>query len=119
MTGASDEWAAGPFDDRGTEDGLSAEPRYAITAVAARSGVHVQTVRRYERFGLVAATRVSPGLPLYSEVDIDRVRRVRRLVDDLGVNLAGAAAILHLRDQLLELQRELSALNDRRSASLR
>ena len=119
MTGAPDERLAVQRRPGGTEDGLSPVPRYAITAVAARSGVHVQTVRRYERFGLVAGTRIDAGLPLYSEVDIDRVRRVRRLVDDLGVNLAGAAAILHLRDQLLELQRELRALREQGSASLR
>ena len=119
MTGVPDDRVAVRFRSRGPEDGLSAEPRYAITAVAARSGVHVQTVRRYERYGLVAGTRIDAGLPLYSEVDIDRVRRVRRLVDDLGVNLAGAAAILHLRDQLLELQRELRALREQGATSLR
>jgi MerR family transcriptional regulator/heat shock protein HspR len=91
----------------------SAEPRYAITAVAARTGVHVQTVRRYEAYGLIEAAPVDRGLRLYSDADVARVRRVKRLVDDLGVNLAGAAAILHLRDQLVELQRELFTLRDR------
>ena len=110
--------ATRPFDPS-LDDRPSPEPRYAITAVAARSGVHVQTVRRYEQFGLLEATPVAPGLRLYSEADIDRVRRIRRLVDDLGVNLAGAAAILHLRDQLLDLQRELRALREQGAASLR
>jgi MerR family transcriptional regulator/heat shock protein HspR len=90
----------------------SAEPRYAITAVAARSGVQVQTVRRYEAYGLIEAAVVGTGVRLYSEADVVRVRRIRRLVDDLGVNLAGAAAILHLREQLVGLQRELVALRE-------
>ena len=88
------------------------EHRYAITAVAARCGVHVETVRRYERFGLIEPVAVEAGVRLYSEADIERVRRVRRLIDDLGVNLAGAAAILHMREQLLALQRELRSLRE-------
>ncbi len=99
----------------GDDDGASPEPRYAITAVAAQSGVHVQTLRRYERFGLLEPTPTRAGLRLYSEADIESVRRIRRLVDDLGVNLAGVAAILHLRRQILDLQRELQALRERSS----
>ena len=90
----------------------NSEPRYAITAVAARCGVHVQTIRRYEAFGLVEPVAVEAGLRLYSEADVDRVRRIRRLVDDLGVNLAGAAAILHMREQVIALHRELRALRE-------
>lgn len=86
---------------------LDDAPRYAITAVAARSGVHVSTIRRYEAYGLIGNAGAGSGMRLYSESDIDRVQRIRRLVDDLGVNLAGAAAVLHLREQLLALQREL------------
>lgn len=93
------------------------EPRYLITAVASRAGIHVQTVRRYEAYGLVAGRRSERGLALYSEADIARVRRIRRLTDDLGVNLAGAAAVLHLREQVIALKRELAdlqrALSDR------
>ena len=95
------------------EDEVDVAPRYAIGAVAARIGVRVGTVRRYEAFGLVEARSIEAGIRLYSEADVDRARRARRLVDDLGVNLAGAAAILHLRDQLLALQRELRALQNR------
>lgn len=93
------------------EEEPSGEPRYAITAVAARSGVGVQTVRRYEAYGLIEAAPIAAGPRLYSEADVERVRRVRRLVDDLGLNLAGAAAVLHLREQLVALQRELVALH--------
>jgi MerR family transcriptional regulator/heat shock protein HspR len=91
----------------------NAVPRYAIAAVAARTGVHITTIRRYEEAGVVEAVTVQTGTRLYSEADIDRIWRARRLIDDLGVNLAGAAAILHLREQLIALQREFQVLQER------
>jgi MerR family transcriptional regulator, heat shock protein HspR len=85
------------------DDGARDEPRYAISVVAARCGVHKGTLRRYEEWGL---------LELYSEEDIEHVQRIRRLVDDLGINLAGAAAVMHLRQQVIALQRELDDLRE-------
>ncbi len=93
------------------EDGPSDEPRYAISVVAARCGVRKGTLRRYEEWGLLEPAR-SGRQRLYSEADIDHVMRIRRLVEDLGLNLAGAAAVLHLRQQVLTLQRELDALRE-------
>ena len=93
------------------EDGPHDEPRYAISVVAARCGVRKGTLRRYEEWGLLEPAR-SGRQRLYSEADIDHVLRIRRLVDDLGVNLAGAAAVLHLRQQVISLQRELDALRE-------
>ena len=90
------------------------EPRYAISVVAARCGVHTATLRRYEEWGLIEPS-LSGRRRLYSDADIDRVLRVRRLVSDLGVNLAGAAAVLHLRQQVVALQRELQKLQDQQS----
>ena len=89
------------------------EPRYAIAVVAARTGVHITTIRRYEEAGVVESITVDSGSRLYSEADIDRIWRARRLIDDLGVNLAGAAAILHLREQLIALHREYQRLRER------
>ncbi len=86
------------------------EPRYAITAVATRANIHVQTIRRYEAYGMVVGRRPERGPALYSEADVARIQRIRRLTDELGVNLAGAAAVLHLREQVIALQRELTAL---------
>jgi DNA-binding transcriptional MerR regulator len=91
---------------------LNPEPRYAINVVSARTGVHVTTIRRYEEAGVVESITVQSGTRLYSDADIDRIWRARRLIDDLGVNLAGAAAILHLREQLIALQREFQTLRD-------
>ena len=93
------------------DDGTSDEPRYAISVVAARSGVRTTTLRRYEEWGLLEPARAGRQR-LYSEADIERVLRIRRLVEDLGINLAGAAAVLHLRQQVIALQREMQALRD-------
>jgi MerR family transcriptional regulator/heat shock protein HspR len=92
-------------------DGARDEPRYAISVVAARCGVHKGTLRRYEEWGLLEPVRTGRGR-LYSEADIEHVQRIRRLVDDLGINLAGAAAVLHLREQVIALQRELDDLRE-------
>jgi MerR family transcriptional regulator/heat shock protein HspR len=102
-----------PRDDffgGGGQEPLDEEPRYAVTVVAARSGLRVQTIRRWEAYGIVEPRQSEAGSPLYSEADIADLQRVRRLTDDLGVNLAGVAAILHLRRQLVALQREAMAL---------
>src|ERR671912_2331587 len=93
------------------DNGGRDEPRYAIFVVAARCGVRKGTLRRYEEWGLLEPIR-SGRQRLYSEADIDHVLRIRRLVEDLGVNLAGAAAVLHLRQQVISLQRELDALRE-------
>lgn len=94
------------------DDNSADEPRYGISIVAERCGVRTTTLRLYEEFGLLQPTR-SGQRRLYSESDIDRVRRIRRLVDDLGLNLAGVAAVLHLRQQVIALQREIDAMRDR------
>jgi len=91
------------------DDGPNEEPRYAISVVAARCGVQTGTLRRYEDWGLVEPAR-SGRQRLYSEADIERVQRIRRLMDDLGINLAGAAAVMHLRQQVISLQVEMRAL---------
>lgn len=87
------------------------EPQYAISVVAARCGVRKGTLRRYEEWGLLEPVRAGRRR-LYSESDIEHVQRIRRLVDDLGINLAGAAAVLHLRQQVIALQREMEALRE-------
>jgi MerR family transcriptional regulator/heat shock protein HspR len=93
------------------DDGAKDEPRYAISVVAARCGVRKGTLRRYEDWGLLEPVRSGRGR-LYSEADIEHIQRIRRLVDDLGINLAGAAAVMHLRQQVIALQRELDDLRE-------
>jgi MerR family transcriptional regulator/heat shock protein HspR len=89
----------------------SDEPRHAIAVVAQRCGIRTATLRRYEEWGLIEPAR-SGQRRLYSEADIDRVLRIRRLTNDLGVNLAGVAAVLHLRQQVIALQHEMNRLRE-------
>ncbi len=88
-------------------EGFSLEPRHTSAVAAVRCGVQPRTLRQYERLGLVTPRPVGGADRRYSDADIERVRRIRRLITDLGVNLASVEVILHLRDQVLALQREL------------
>ena len=83
---------------------------YVISIAAIKAEVHEQTLRHYERLGLISPARKgnSPHSPrLYSDRDIERVTHIRRLMRDLGVNLAGVEAILHMKDRMEHMQEEL------------
>jgi len=83
---------------------------YIISVAAQKAQVHEQTLRHYERLGLIAPARKgsSPHSPrLYSDRDIERVMQIRRLMHDLGVNLAGVEAILHMKDRMEQMQVEI------------
>ena len=89
---------------------MNDRPVYTIRIAAQLVGCHEQTLRSYEREGLLTPAR-SPGRQrLYSQADIDRLLVIRRLIDELGVNIAGADIILRLRRQILELEAENDAL---------
>jgi MerR family transcriptional regulator/heat shock protein HspR len=83
---------------------------YTIKVAARMCGMHEQSLRLYERRGLIAPARSPGNIRRYSDDDIEQVRFIKRLIDDLGVNLAGVEVILHLRRQLLEAQRELATV---------
>jgi|GEM_PF-322889 MerR family transcriptional regulator/heat shock protein HspR len=85
----------------------SDEPMYVISVAARLVEMHPQTLRYYERAGLVKPKRSRGSIRLYSQRDIDRLRKIARLVDDLGVNLAGVEVILHLTEKLELMQRIL------------
>jgi MerR family transcriptional regulator/heat shock protein HspR len=70
--------------------------------------LHPQTLRHYERIGLVVPARSPGNLRLYSPRDIERLRKICRLTDELGINLAGADVILRLTDTVEELQAEMN-----------
>ena len=83
---------------------------YIISVAAQRADVHEQTLRHYERLGLISPARKgnSPHSPrLYSDCDIERVIHIRGLMRDLGVNLAGVEAILNMKDRMERMQEEL------------
>jgi len=83
------------------------QPVFQISVVAEMVGVHQQTLRTYERLGLVTPARSPGNTRLYSVADVERLRQVLRLVDDLGVNLAGAEVVLRMRSQIEEMRRAL------------
>ncbi len=80
------------------------EPVYLISIAARLCDLHPQTLRTYERLGLVRPARIGRKNRLYSEADIERLRQIQRLTQDLGVNLAGVEVILELLDKMHKMQ---------------
>ncbi|MSQ11100.1 MAG: MerR family transcriptional regulator [Dehalococcoidia bacterium] len=83
---------------------------YVISVASRLLEMHPQTLRKYERVGLVAPSRTEGLLRLYSEQDITRLRMVKHLVDHWGMNLAGVEATLGLLDELMGMQQRLQPL---------
>src|SRR5438045_8873316 len=81
---------------------------FAISAAARLLGVHAQTLRAYERQGLITPTRSKGRIRLYSVEDIRRAQLVRRLIDDLGVTLAGAAVTIRPTERIRTPEGELA-----------
>ena len=94
------------------EGRLREEPCFVISVAARIVGVHAQTLRHYERQGLVWPSRTSGRQRMYSMADIERIRRVRTLTEDLGINLAGAEVALKLMERVEELEREVTVLQE-------
>ena len=95
------------------------EPLYVISVAARLLQLHPQTLRKYERVGFVIPSRTQGNLRLYSGDDIRRLRQVKRLVDDQGVNLAGVNMALDITERIRLMQRKLrdGRLNDTRAVS--
>ena len=83
------------------------EPVFQISVVSRMVGLHQQTIRSYERVGLLSPARSRGNTRLFSHADVERLRQVVRLVNDLGINLAGVEVILRLSRQVEALQQEL------------
>lgn len=86
------------------------ERTYTIKVAARLTGMHEQSLRMYERRGLVRPARSKGNIRRYSDADVEQIRFIKRLVDDLGVNLAGVEVILQMRRQVIELRQELERL---------
>lgn len=99
-------------EERESLSGPDRRAVYIISVAAELAGVHPQTLRIYERKGLVRPHRTSGNTRRYSEADIDRLRRVQRLTQE-GVNLAGAKRIMALEDDLHRLRQLLAQLETR------
>lgn len=94
------------------------EPVYVISIAAKLCDMHPQTLRLYERLGLVKPRRMDNRNRLYSDEDINRLRQIQRLTRDLGVNLAGVEVILNLLEQMEQMRAEMQAELDRLRAEL-
>lgn len=88
------------------------EPRqyYHISSVARMYGIHPQTIRLYEREGLLQPSRSEGNTRLYSESDLKRLEIILNLIRDLGVNLAGVEVILNMREKMTQIETEVNEL---------
>jgi len=86
------------------------EPVYLISVVAKVLAIHPQTLRQYEREGLICPSRTSGEMRLYSQRDIDKIKMIKRLTRDLGVNLAGVDIIIRLKNKIQAFEDEIEEL---------
>ncbi len=86
------------------------EPRYVISIAARMLGVQTHTLRYYEKIGIIEPSRSEGNIRLYSDGDIAHLRRVKTLMNDLGINLAGVEIILRMAERIAELQRQLGEM---------
>ena len=96
------------------------EPRYVISVAARVLGIKTYTLRYYERVGVIEPSRSKGNIRLYSERDLTQIRRVKTLMEDLGINLAGVEVILRLTHKIAELQRQVAEMEselDKRGGS--
>jgi MerR family transcriptional regulator, heat shock protein HspR len=91
---------------------------FMISVAAELADMHPQTLRMYEARGLIEPKRSPKGTRLYSQADVERLRRIQEMTTDLGLNLAGVERVLELEEQLARATRRLEAL-ERRSAQMR
>jgi MerR family transcriptional regulator/heat shock protein HspR len=80
---------------------------YMISAVAEMFHIHPQTLRLYERHGLLKPSRSQGNTRLYTEQDLERLEVILNLARDMGVNLAGIEVVLNMRDKMLEMERQM------------
>ena len=92
------------------DSNFATEPCFVISVAARMVGLHAQTLRYYERAGLVMPSRSGGRQRLYSMADVERLRRIKTFTDEMGVNLAGAEVALKLIDRIRELETQVVAL---------
>ncbi len=76
----------------------SSEPRYVISVAARIVGIETHTLRYYERIGLLQPYRSKGKIRYYSEIDIERLRHIKALMSDLGINLAGVEVVIRMAE---------------------
>jgi len=88
------------------------EPVYLISVVATILDIHPQTLRQYEKEGLIEPSRTQGRMRLYSQRDIDKIKFVLQLTRKMGVNLAGVDVIIKLKEQMNAMNAEIQALRE-------
>jgi MerR family transcriptional regulator/heat shock protein HspR len=86
------------------------EPCYVISIAAKMLGLHAQSLRYYEKMGLIEPARSQGRVRFYSQRDIERLRQIKTLMNDLGVNLAGVEVILRLTERITDLEQQMDEL---------
>jgi len=86
------------------------EPCYVISIAARMVGLHAQSLRYYEKMGLIEPARSQGRVRFYSQRDIERLRQIKTLMNDLGINLAGVEVVLRLTEKISELERQIEEL---------
>ena len=86
------------------------EPRYVISIAARMVRVRTHTLRYYEKIGIIEPPRSRGNIRLYSDRDVAHLRRVKTLMNDLGINLAGVEVILRMAQRMTELQHHMEEL---------
>ena len=86
------------------------EPKYVISIAARILGCEIHTLRYYEKLGFVQPYRSEGNIRYYSESDIDKLRHIKVLMDDMGINMAGVEVILRLSEKVVEMQDRIYAL---------
>jgi MerR family transcriptional regulator, heat shock protein HspR len=95
------------------QDETRGRQRFTIKIAAELVSVHQQTLRHYERLGLLEPQRGKGEIRYFTPDDIERAQQIRRLVNELGVNLAGVEVILNMREQMQRMQRDANDLMNR------
>src|SRR5439155_14066660 len=90
--------------------GDSGRPVYMISVAAELAGMHPQTLRIYETRGLISPQRSPKNTRLYSQEDVERLRRIQELTTELGMNLAGVEKVFELEEQLARMRRRMERL---------
>ena len=96
-----------------TEDGKRQRGVFHISAAAQLADMHPQTLRMYEQRGLIQPKRSPKGTRLYSEADVDRLRRIQQMTADWGMNLAGVEKVFELEEQIDRMSRRMAQLERR------
>lgn len=91
---------------------------YSISVVAKMFDVHQQTIRLYEKEGLIAPERTAGGTRMFSEEDVDRLEKIIHLTHKIGVNIAGVDMILKLQRKIAKMQEDMNKLFDRAQGQL-